>query len=365
MRVDSVCDVAIVGGGLAGLTCASVLSAQGHDARIYEATQNIGGRIQSLRAPQSRHPLADLGPTWVWPPYQSAVNRWLERLDIQLFAQFETGHAVLDLQGEPGPRQQVLPGQHGMSRIVGGPQTFVDRLSQLISPHQICTGRRLTVVEWNKERFTLYFENHELSPVHAKKIVIAAPLRCMAQYVEWNGILNDQMLDIMRSAPTWMAKQTKVVIAYSKPFWRDAGLSGRVASQLGPLSEIHDHCSADGQYAALFGFVGWPERYRDSNQLQQDVRHQLERCFGQAGADYRKMHICDWSENRDICSQIDDFLPAQHPQPLPAVMCQLNAEENIAFANAETGSAHPGLIDGALESGERAAQVIIASASNS
>ena len=79
-------DIAIIGAGLAGLTCAHVLHAQGLTVAVIDAADRIGGRILSLRDADGTA-LADLGPTWIWPPHQPVVAHWLDRLDLATFDQ--------------------------------------------------------------------------------------------------------------------------------------------------------------------------------------------------------------------------------------------------------------------------------------
>jgi phytoene dehydrogenase-like protein len=44
---DGECDVLVVGAGLAGLRCASVLAAQGRDVAVWEAAYQVGGRVRT------------------------------------------------------------------------------------------------------------------------------------------------------------------------------------------------------------------------------------------------------------------------------------------------------------------------------
>ena len=83
-------DVVIIGAGLSGLTAAVTLQEAGISVQVLEADAQIGGRIRSVRDGASTQAVADLGPTWVWPKYQPVVARWLSKLDIKTFDQFNS-----------------------------------------------------------------------------------------------------------------------------------------------------------------------------------------------------------------------------------------------------------------------------------
>jgi monoamine oxidase len=163
----------------------------------------------------------------------------------------------------------------------------------------------------------------------------------------------------MKDAPTWMATQAKATILYKEAFWRSEGLSGRIASQLGPLAEAHDHTSVDDTQPAIFGFVGLPVHARQSDKLTQAIIDQLVRCFGDRAADVQDIIVKDWAQDKNICSQRDLETPPQHPQTLPNLIRQGFANDTLHFAVAETATQSPGLIDGAIEAGTRAAQAVI------
>ncbi|MEM7291565.1 MAG: FAD-dependent oxidoreductase, partial [Pseudomonadota bacterium] len=245
------CEVAIIGGGLSGLTAANVLQEAGVDFRIFEASARLGGRIHAMRNAQTGAVLGDLGPTWVWPSYQSSVRRWIDKLGLKTFPQYEQGDALLDMDENTPPVRQFLPGQQGIARIVGGPSAFVDAHISAIDAEHVLLD--CPVIEITRSDDLFHIQCSKRGTITAKKMVAAAPLRVMAESIDWSGLLNDDTLLKMQETPTWMATQAKVTILYDKPFWREKGLSGRVASRLGPLVEIHDHCGDAGLPAALFG----------------------------------------------------------------------------------------------------------------
>lgn len=104
--------IAIIGGGLSGLTAAMLLEQQGvRDVVLFEARQTLGGRILSVDAAgavvDAREPALDrfdLGPSWFWPGLQPQLDRLVDELGLRRFAQFEEG----DLLVERAPREAPL-----------------------------------------------------------------------------------------------------------------------------------------------------------------------------------------------------------------------------------------------------------------
>ena len=255
-------DVVIIGAGLSGLTAAVTLQEAGISVQVLEADAQIGGRIRSVRDGASTQAVADLGPTWVWPKYQPVVARWLSKLDIKTFDQFNEGNAVITGYG-PEPFYQPLPGQDGMVRIVGGSTTLIDTLAERLGSSNIRTGAVVAeLCEEGQECINIRLDSGEL--ITAQRVIVAAPLRVVATTIRmpWAP---PSLIKAMRETPTWMSSHAKAVVIYDRPFWRDAGLSGRIASQTGPLVEVHDHTCAEMQPGVLFGFVGWSPEQRQSS----------------------------------------------------------------------------------------------------
>jgi putrescine oxidase len=89
-------EVAVVGGGIAGLTAASALDAEGVDVAVLEARDRVGGRTWNTEIGGEAN---ELGGQWV-APYQSAMHETLERLGIELFPSFRDGeHVFVDPAG--------------------------------------------------------------------------------------------------------------------------------------------------------------------------------------------------------------------------------------------------------------------------
>lgn len=353
-------DVAIIGAGLSGLTAAFLLEKAGADVQLIEADAQIGGRIRCHRDPDTNEYLADLGPTWVWPKYQPVVAKWTEKLGLETFEQFNDGDAVILGYG-PTPLRQPLPGQDGMARIVGGPTAFIDALSKGITASTIRTSTPVSgIYEDGSERLSIHLRSGEV--ITAERVLISIPLRVGAANLEmpWAP---QALLDAMQRTPTWMSTHAKAVALYDRPFWRDAGLAGRIASRTGPLVEAHDHSGADGSPAAIFGFVGWPphDRQKDPEGLKRAILTQFIECFGPPAADPIDLVVQDWATNRNIVTDRDLSQPANHPHVGPDILRQAHLGGRVRFAVSEVSKLSPGLIEGALAAGEQAARGVLAS----
>ena len=121
---------------------------------------------------------------------------------------------------------------------------------------------------------------------------------------------------------------------------------GRIASQIGPMVEVHDHCGSEGEPAALFGFVGWPHELRATNaeNLKSAIIEQLTRCFGQMAQNIVQIQVEDWAKNPFICSNADLNTPPDHPTVMPEIVRKGFIGDQVFFASAETAIQNPGLI---------------------
>lgn len=355
MNTGCCADVIIVGAGLAGLTAASLLSRRGKLVIVLEAAARPGGRIQSLLEPGTGRALGDLGPSWVWPAYQPVVVQWLQQLGVETIAQFDAGNAALD-HGAGKPVQHLaLPGQHGIARIDGGPKALVDALLGELPAGVVQTGHRVTAILQDNSAVHVEAGSVVFS---AAQVIVAAPLRVASSTISFSPALPDGLVQQMQDTPTWMAVHAKALAVYRTAFWREAGLSGRIASRAGPLAEAHDISGRHGEPAVIFGFVGWPHDVREhhGSRLRDEIIAQLVRCFGDEAAHPLHVHVEDWAQNQYICTSLDRSGVMQHPDVGPPILRQPHGR--LVFAASEASDVSPGLIEGAFVAGMRAANMV-------
>ena len=359
-------DVVIIGAGLAGLTAAVVCRDEGLNVCVLEAQSRIGGRVHSLYRDTNDNSdslinnthVADLGPTWVWAAYQPVVQRWLQTLDIALMPQFDHGTGMLDRDQTQSAEPWPLPAQDGITRIHGGPQAIVNALSTRLASGTIRTNCPVTAIHADYDHLTITADACQVS---ARHVIVATPLPIAAQRISFSPALPDHLTEQLQATTTWMAQQAKVVIQYEHAFWRAEGLSGRIASQVGPLVEAHDHSAENGSPAALFGFMGVPYSLREQhrNELPAAITAQLIRVFGESTPAPAHIHIEDWANNPWICTRDEKVSAGQHPAVLPEIIRRACLDGRLHFAVSETSNISPGLIEGALHAGESAALRII------
>ena len=359
---DKIFDVVIIGGGLSGLASAVLLSEAGKNICVLEARETAGGRIRSVFDKINKTYLADLGPSWVWPEFQPVIRSWIDKLELQTFAQFDKGNTILDYGPDAEPEARFLPGQQGSMRVVGGSQALVDAMVDQIPEGTLIPNTKVTSIVALDEYIQIETNNPEHQSVHARKVIIATPPRIALKTINWNEELPRELQHALDMMPTWMAPHAKVSIVYENAFWRKEGLSGRIASRVGPIVEGHDHCSFDGTTAALWGFIGWPHDMRSqmgSDKLKDEVHKQLKRCFGADSPEPISITIEDWSQDPLVTSSNDLSSPMHHPSVGPNHLRMGYYDNRLWFAGAETAERSPGLIEGAFDAANRVVEQVL------
>jgi monoamine oxidase len=252
----------------------------------------------------------------------------------------------------PGATLRLLSTAGGAqeTRFVGGSQLIAVRAAKALgarvvksSPvRSIKSGRNGVTVE--SERVT----------VHARRVVVTVPPALVAT-IEFDPIPADR-LQIAQRFP--QAVEAKAGAVYDRPFWRDQGLSGQVASDVGPLRSTFDNSPPSGKPGIVFGFIGGHES-RAWARLSKAGRRKatLDNLATYFGA--QALQARDYVEGYSV-TQEPWIRGCPTAVAAPGALLELGPAlrrpvGRIHWAGTETSTFWFGYMDGAVRSGERVA----------
>lgn len=188
----------------------------------------------------------------------------------------------------------------------------------------------------------------------ARYIVVTAP-PAIASRIQYAPPLPAQRDGLTQRMP--LGCVIKVHIAYSRPFWRDQGLSGLVLSDRTEFGPWFDHSPTSGKTGSLVGFFDgapaqrWADRTVEARRAQ--VLKDIALYLGDAA-----LTPVEYLEEVWTRSPLNrgGYVSVPGPGVLTAFGPALREPfGRIRWAGTETAEAWVGYIDGAIRSGERAA----------
>ena len=202
--------------------------------------------------------------------------------------------------------------------------------------------------------------------VEAARVVVAVPPTAVERISFEPGLPETRRRWLGRAA---MGRVAKVHVAYDRPFWRDAGLSG-IATLYhdGPVGVVFDNSPEDGTVGVLVAFVyadrtdAWSRL--DPAQRRAAVLTDLARVVGPAA-----LEAVDWTEQ--VWEQ-DPWAQGGYEAYQRSGGWTGLGEEGwraptglVHWAGTETADTWNGYIDGAISSGARAAEEVVAALAGS
>jgi monoamine oxidase len=155
----------------------------------------------------------------------------------------------------------------------------------------------------------------------------------------------------------------KCMAIYDEPFWREDGLSGMATSDTGPAKIVFDNSPPDGSPGVLLGFLEG-ERARVIGRLPAEERRRLivdglARLFGPKASKPANFVERSWAEEEWTRGCYGCYMP---PGAWTSYGDALRAQiGRIHWAGAETATVWNGYMDGAVQSGVRAAEEALSS----
>jgi monoamine oxidase len=240
-------------------------------------------------------------------------------------------------------------------RVSGGTQGISIKMARQLG-NRVLLNQPVRFIERGSRGVTVRTDHLTAT---GKRVVVAVPPNLAGRIVYAPGLpaLRDQLTQRMP-----VGSLIKTVAVYDRPFWRERGLNGQANSLQGPVQVTFDASPASGRPGVLLGFIDGDEgrRLSDSSAAvrARAALGSYVRYFG-PDAGHPKLYLDQvWDKEIYTGGCPVGIMP-------PGVMTEYgNALRapvgRIHWAGTETATAWTGYMDGAVQSGQRAAAEALA-----
>ena len=243
-------------------------------------------------------------------------------------------------------------------RFDGGSQALSLALAEAVAP-RVHLGRPVARIVQHEDALTIEHGEGTLrasravvamSPPDAERIVVEPPLPHARRRLQQR---------------VTMARGLKVQAVYPEAFWRTEGLSGQAVSDEGALAMSFDNSPPSGRPGVLVGFATYDPRVRlalpsalefDAQARRRATLGSLARYFGASALRPTDYIEHNWGNEPFLHGCIPALPPGTLTECGPALTAPVGS---LHWAGAEAASTWDGYMEGAVQSGERAAAEIL------
>jgi monoamine oxidase len=240
-------------------------------------------------------------------------------------------------------------------RVVGGTQQISERLAAGLGD-AVRLSSPVRRVRWSGDGVSVEGDAFAVAGRHA---VVALPptLAGRIDYAPGLPVHRDQLT---QRVP--MGSVVKVNLLYDRPFWRERGLSGQCFTETGDFAMTFDNSLPGSSAGVIVAFFEGAEALRVSGRgeggVVEDLSSALVRFLGPEARAVQGAVVLDWSAEPFTRGCYGGHLPpGVWTQYGPALRAPVGA---LHWAGTETAAEHAGYMDGAITSGERAADEVLA-----
>ncbi|WP_281925566.1 flavin monoamine oxidase family protein [Flavobacterium collinsii] len=345
--------IIIVGGGLSGLTLAYLLSKKNIEITILEASDRLGGRIQTIKG-ISGTPL-ELGATWFSEIHSNLISL-LDELNLKKYPQYSRGKSLFQTKSFEPPQEFYVPESENPSfRIANGTQSLIDTLIEKIPDESILLNTK--VVSINEVNDKVAIEITDGGLYEADKVIISIPPQLVASKINFSPILNNSLVKILPTIQTWMAGAIKFTLEYSEPFWRNEGYSGMLYSHAGIVMEMYDHTNLEEDKFGLTGFLNGAAAAYNQEVRKEFVLRQLKELLGIKALNPIAYFDKIWMDEFILSGNPVIHRPHQNNGHPLLQMEYMNGK--LLFNGTETATEYAGYLEGAIIAAKRTFNKII------
>lgn len=265
-----------------------------------------------------------------------------------LWAQFyiHSGGGIDSLINTTGGAQQ--------DRVIGGTQGLSIAVAEELGDRVILDAP-VSEIEWSDTEVRVRVGNRQF---RARRAIIAVPPPLVSR-IRFAPDLPSERAQLLQRLP--MGWTIKINVVYDEPFWRTQGLSGQANSDRRPLGTVFDAGPPDAEPAVLVGFLEAGHAQAAARLTPKERRDlvidDLAAYFGPKARNPVHYIEQDWAAETYSRGCYGAFAT---PMTLTRFGSELRRPVGpLHWAGTETATRWAGYIDGAIESGHRAAQEII------
>jgi monoamine oxidase len=239
-------------------------------------------------------------------------------------------------------------------RMMGGVQPLAEKLCASLG-NAVRLGQPVRAIAQSSSGVIVTAES---TVVSARRAIVALP-PTLAGRIAYDPPMPAGRDQLTQRVPQGTA--IKCLGVYETPFWRADGLTGQAVSDEGPVHVTFDASPAGGRPGVLMGFIEGNAARRLASAPESERRAAVLRCFGRYfghRAD-RPIHYVDkaWSEDPWSRGCYAGYFPT-------GVWTSFGKDlrepvGRIHWAGTETATEWNGYIEGAVQSGERAAEEVL------
>jgi len=194
--------------------------------------------------------------------------------------------------------------------------------------------------------------------VSARRVIVAVP-PTLAGRIAYDPPLPARRDQLAQRMPQGTVIKTMAI--YERPFWREAGLSGQAATDGGPARVVFDNSPPDGSPGVLLGFLeGRLARQwgaREAGERRAAILAGHARLFGPRAAEPERFIERVWAEEEWTRGCYGCLMTTGGWTEYGRALREPIGP--IHWAGAETATVWNGYMDGAVRSGERAADEVL------
>ncbi|CAF2594711.1 unnamed protein product [Rotaria sp. Silwood2] len=251
-------------------------------------------------------------------------------------------------------------------KFCGGSQQISNRLSEKLGDSRVLLNHVVKHVEWSSTE-NLVKVTCDNNKIFSCRHLIIALAPSLYKTIQFEPELPPKKREATERM--YMGSIIKTTTVFERPFWKETGFSGSIVDTskvTNPVIFSYDDSSDEHQFYAIMGFIVADSSRQWAKQTREERRQAVCEQYAQAFQCSDMLTGCrdyieqDWSAEKFSGGCYTDIMPKEVLSSLREQLwtpCGNNGQ--LIFAGTELATRFSGYMDGAVQSGERAAFEVI------